>query len=655
MINQSVRSPDQAPIRPLEDGYPLAVQEFVERNAPDRKPAEIKKQPKIKHPWEAGETRQSATYRAWQVTANNPTGKVANAGMSLQSLAAQTQYAPVEKQDALVNQISKHFQGVLKKVNAGNLTLPTNTELDAQGFPAYHLEARVESLANAGSELSKLRDPQQRQTLIQETLDETHSLLTDIVDGPNAVNLQTAVDVAKSARGIDEDIHRLAKAFAYQEDHLRQSHKDHRVYTNGRAMPTNIDDPINWGVQRANQLYEDSQLKELPNESFKDVFPKDYTPAQAQQALPIAKKYNALNAQAADARERLRGKAERDAQPTLMVQTPDGRQLQVEQLLASDPAQASPIWRADGEPHLGDAIELRKVGTGQKQTINAFLERDGTRHDLCPLSPESIKEHQLDNRIAEGQAVTIHNPRLTIHPAYSIQNDADELFERASEYLDQAIDAIADEERMAYAGAMWRDSHAMGPVLKRMAPELSERLQQPIPDLTVTGLSYYEKEHGPFESGEYTVRFDQMSYTTKAGSTKTSPSVVLLSDDKPEQQLGAINPRNIRPRQGTVAIAHIERDAKGKTATLSIEQLESDRGWVKNGERLPEAPETSVDHQPFEREDVSSSEHEWVQSTAIKDKIEPFPAHQPTAQDLREWYVAAKAQGGRRKDGSDRV
>ena len=344
MIDESVRSPDQAPIRPMEDGYPLAVKEFVERNAPERKPAEIKKQAKIKHPWEAGETRQSATYRAWQVTANNPTGKVANAGMSLQSLAAQTRYTPVEKQEALVNQISKHFQGVLKKVNAGNLTLPTNTELDAQGFPAYHLDARVQSLANAGSELSKIREPQQRQSFIQEKLDETHSLLTDIVDGPNAVNLQTAVDVAKSARGIDDDIHRLAKAVAYQEDHLRQSHKDHRVYTNGRTMPTNIDDPINWGVERANQLYEDSQLKELPNESFKDVFPKDYSPAQEQQAIPIAKQYNALNAQAAEARERLRGKDERDAQPTLMVQTPDGRQLQVEKLLTSDPSQASPIW-----------------------------------------------------------------------------------------------------------------------------------------------------------------------------------------------------------------------------------------------------------------------------------------------------------------------
>lgn len=296
------------------------------------------------------------------------------------------------------------------------------------------------------------------------------------------------------------------------------------------------------------------------------------------------------------------------------------------------------------------------MGTGKKQTINAFLERDGTRHDLCPLSPESINEHQLDNRIAAGRAVTIHNPSLTLHPAYSIQNDADEMFERASEYLEQAIAAIDDEDRMVYASAMWRDSHAMGPVLKRMAPELSERLQHPIPELTVTGLGYYEKEHGPFESGQYTVRFDQMSYTTKSGVSKTSPSVVLLSEDGTEQQLGAINPRNIRPRQGTVAIAHIERDATGKTATLSIEQLESDRGWVKNGERSPEEPEPSVEHPPPLEEVV-----DVVPAYPTGDTKEEDPehhsshsatAHQPTAQELREWYVAAKGQGDEEKMGA---
>ena len=624
LIHQAEHSADRAMIRPVEEGYPMAVKEFVERNAPERKPAEVRKQPKIKHPWENQESRQHALYRAWQVTANNPTGKVANAGMTLQSLAAQTHYTPPDQQEALVQRISQHFQGVLKEVNAGTLSLPSNAELDAQGFPPYHLKGRVQSLANAGRELSTTRDPQQRQALIEETLQETHALLIDIVEGPNAVNLQTAVDVAKSARGIDEAIHRIARRFAYQEDDLREHHKDHTLYTNGQSMPTNIDDPINWAVRDANAVYEDSQLKEWPNETFKEIFPKGYTLEQQRKAIPLAKKYNELNRQAAAARDRLHHKADRDAQPTLTVTIPDGRQLEVENILESDPAQTLPIWRTHADQRPGDKIILQTVlstaGSSHKPTINAFLEREGQCYDLCPISPESIKIHQLDQRMANGRGLVIPHPTLTINPAYAIQNDADLLFERAADYLDEAIHAIPDDERMAYASAMWRDSHAMGPVLKKMIPELSTRLLQPIPPMTITGIGYYEQAHGLFPSDLYTVRFDQMHYDTQKGM-KVSPSVVLLGEDGSEYPLGTLNPRNVRPRQGTVAIADIQRNPQGKTATLTIQQLQTADGWVKNGEPATETRDDSLKHQEID------------DSTRL---------YQPTAQELRTWLRAAQ-------------
>lgn len=73
--------------------YPQAVQEFAARNAPEVKPPQINKQQKEKHLWQEGETHSAATWRAWEVTADNPVGMVANAGMTLQALALEMKYS----------------------------------------------------------------------------------------------------------------------------------------------------------------------------------------------------------------------------------------------------------------------------------------------------------------------------------------------------------------------------------------------------------------------------------------------------------------------------------------------------------------------------------------------------------------------------------
>ena len=80
--------------------YPIAVKEFAQRTAPEIKPPQIIKQQKEKHSWQEGESHAEATWRAWGITADNPTGKVANAGMSLQSLALELKYAPEETKES---------------------------------------------------------------------------------------------------------------------------------------------------------------------------------------------------------------------------------------------------------------------------------------------------------------------------------------------------------------------------------------------------------------------------------------------------------------------------------------------------------------------------------------------------------------------------
>lgn len=76
------------------------------RTAPEVAPPQIVKQQKEKHSWQEGESHSESTWRAWGITADNPTGKVANEGMALQALALELKYAPDENKQALLDQVS---------------------------------------------------------------------------------------------------------------------------------------------------------------------------------------------------------------------------------------------------------------------------------------------------------------------------------------------------------------------------------------------------------------------------------------------------------------------------------------------------------------------------------------------------------------------
>ena len=100
----------------------------------------IVKQTKEKHSWQEGEAHAAATWRAWEITADNPTGKVANAGMSLQALALEMKYAPAEKKEALLKQVSGHCSKLLSQVDAGKVLIPDDDWLTSQGFSPFYRE-----------------------------------------------------------------------------------------------------------------------------------------------------------------------------------------------------------------------------------------------------------------------------------------------------------------------------------------------------------------------------------------------------------------------------------------------------------------------------------------------------------------------------------
>jgi ribonuclease HI len=571
---EQVKSGQESRLKPAV--YPIAVEEFVERNAPDRKPLQIEKQPKIKHPWnrDQGESHAAATWKAWEVTANNPTGKVANVSMTLQSLALETQYIANDQKEPLLQQISTHYAKLLKKQADGKVYIPTDEDFAQKGFPAYHLQDRVTSIAHANREINQIKDPQQRAQFVDQTLGQVYALLKDFVEGPIAENLQTAVDVAKSARGIDEEIQGFAKALQHKEHLLRQNQKDPTVYTKGKELPTNTQEPIGWAVEQSNQLYKDSQLLEWKNEAFRDLFPEDCTPSQKKNALTIAHTYKDLQRNAQEARSRLRENRPEDQQPTLLVTVPNtGSQVVIQRLCDAEIPDDAPIWRASGQQEDWQ-IQIsrnKKIDWSNPEVLTAKLvyavDGQHRKTHLGHIAPESADQHHLIERLHDRESITIQSPIVEIRPPFAVQNDADVQFKKAAIYATESIAAIAPEERPAYLSAMWRDKDGMDVAIKLFTPEVVERLQQKIPEITVIGLQHNTNQAGRIPDGEYAVKFSQLNYVDKSGQAQSSPSIAIIEDGE-EKQFGAIEARSVRLPEGTIAQAHLQ--IEGKVAKMQV-------------------------------------------------------------------------------------
>ena len=615
MVQQMEQGKEQR-IAPAD--YPLAVKDFIERNAPDVKPPEITKQKKVKHPWEEAESHSAATWRAFATTADNPTGKVANAGMTLQSFALEMQYAPEPQKQSLLLQISDHLS---KRIREGKLAIPDDEKLQAKGFPAYRFEEKIKLIALARPQLAAIKSHQERQQFIDKALKFASKLLSDIVNGPNAANLQAAVDTAKSAVPIDDGIHSFVKALGYKEHELRKHQRDPDNYTGQKTLATNTHEPIGWGVEAVNQLYEGvqaAQLPELRNEAYKNILPKTCTPQQQKRAQEITRTYNSLIDTWRVAKDRLRERRPEDQQPTLTVMTPGGKQLTIQNL--QDPSGYLPIWRAAGiQPdwkiHLRDNKQ-NEPGETEFSAHLSFPGQDGTLKTelLGYLSPASIDEHgpAIDAGIqADGQELTLSSPHVQIQAPFAQQNDVDEMIARATEYLQAAVAQIEPESRADFASAFWRDSYGMGITLKQFTEEVCDRLQT-IPEIKLTGIQYKENQVGQIPAGEYTVRFSELTYTNKVGVTKTTPSISFVTEDGNTQHFGTVDARSTHLPIGTTVTAHIAIEETGKTAKMQVIELADPTRTVTLSESI------------------------------MDDRTENLSGqYNPSRHELREWYKAA--------------
>ena len=567
--------------RIVPDEHPLAVKEFTERNVPESKPPEIVKRTKEKHPWQEGESHAAATWRAWEVTADNPTGKVANAGMSLQALALEMQYAPAEKKEALLKQVSGHCSSLLRKVDTGEITIPDDDWLSSQGFSPFYRE-RIEEIAGSSSELNELPNVQWRGTFIEGRLQMASTLFLEVANGPNAVNLQTAVDMAKSAKGIDQELHKFVVALQYKPDVSRQSKNNPEVYVGGKEMPTNTEEPIAWNVQAVNKHYSDAQLEERLHQEFQAIFPMADTKQQEWQAKAIIHNYNSLMAKAVKGKARQRQRRPEDQKPTLQVTVSDGRALTLQNI--QDTQGNLPIWRADG-PQPGWTIRVKQdLRASPKERFPAqliFVDRQGITQAerVGYVSPESAVQHNLAQKFQQpGQKLSISAPTVTSRVPWAQQNDTDLLFEEANRYIESALAPPEGKEPAAHrqemAIALWRQADGRHIVMKQFPDVLSDRLAQ-VHEIQIGRLQVSAAASQQLiEQSPHTIQFGKAAFVTKAGDSVTLPSVSVMQPDGQRLLIGAVAARSIAlPADATYMAAFSKNPGSDRVVDMQVMDL----------------------------------------------------------------------------------
>ncbi|NJR39282.1 MAG: hypothetical protein HC781_11230 [Leptolyngbyaceae cyanobacterium CSU_1_4] len=284
------------------------------------------------------------------------------------------------------------------------------------------------------------------------------------------------------------------------------------VYLHNKTLPTNTAEPIGWGVEQANQLYQDSNLPELENKAFRDLIPKSCTPTQEAAAVKLAQRYNDQIKAAVIARARLQQKRPEDQQPTLTVTSSTSeREMTLQRLCSADPESRSPIWRAEGiQADWKIRVERNEqINDWNPEKLTATLiyrDDNGTEQQqkIGYVSQDSVDQHQLEKLLTQRKSLTISAPRVKLNSAYALQNDVEELFSKPAKDLQETSAQIPPEERMAYASVLWHRSKGMGIVLRAFTPELCQQLQQ-LPEMELRGIQRSINQVGNIPDGFYTI------------------------------------------------------------------------------------------------------------------------------------------------------
>ena len=618
---QQLEQEQEPRIVPAES--PLAVKEFTQKNAPDVKPPEIIKQKKDKHTWAEGESHSAATWRAWGITADNPTGRVANAGMTLQALALELKYAPAEKQEALLTQVSTHFSKVLGQADAGKVSIPDDDWLSDQKFSPFYRE-KMEKVVELNTAVKSIPDVQQRKEATEEVLQQASDFLSEVANGPNAVNLQTAVDTAKSSKGIDEDLHKFVMALQYKSDELRQAKKDTSAYMDGAPMPTSTEEPVAWGVQLVNEQYSDVQLSERKNEAFDALLPGVDRKARVIEVREIALAHNKLVKDAVENRARLRQRRSEDQKPTLLVTLPGGQRLELQNI--EDEQGTLPIWRSPDGQSLAGTIRIKRDNSANSreqfpaQLIFADSAGKTQAQRIGYVSPASANICQPLQQLQNNQKLTLNSPAVTTQVPWAQQHDTEMLFEVAAQYLERSLDPAEgidpDAHHRSTAAALWRAAGDKGQtgigrpgrnvVIKVYADIFGEQLSR-APETTIGRLQVTPAVRQQLiEQSPHTIQFstDKFESTVKENGRKVTstvelPTVEVVQPYGDRLVVGAISGRYPSLPEGATYMAHLsQNESSDRVVDMQILDLPT----VEQSKEQLDALEQGRSHMTFEGE-----------------------------------------------------
>jgi hypothetical protein len=477
VLAQIILQPD------LERGeFPLAVQEFIEANAPDPKPLPIAKAQKADHLWHEGEPLTQAMWRAWDITANNPTGKVANQSIILQSLASETVYIEPKRKIGLLKQIGAAYSEISTE------EIPSDEYLVERGLPPMQLAAKIASIVRASDEIYA-QPVADRLAMAERSLNIVSQLLKSYCEAPVAKNLQTAVDTAKSSVGIDESIHAFGERLQYKAHKLRQHVKKPDIYLS-RDLPTNTQEPIGWAVETANRFYnsgrQQPELQEIKsdnlNKHFRSLIPITHNDTQAAVVDEFARQYSNCTDEIGQVQERLYQERPADQQPTLKIGSSLGNTFTVQRLCDADSAGDSSVWDlVDGQTNTEFEIVLDEASP-EKYAVCMVKEAAEKAQIIGFLVPDPSLSKQIEKYKIQGidgtRHLTIKQSTIEFHPPYALENDVDLIFARAAEVTDKLEKSVPAEEREQYASAAWHSSVGMGIATKVFANEIIQHLDK---------------------------------------------------------------------------------------------------------------------------------------------------------------------------------
>lgn len=510
---------------------------------------------------------------------------VANAGMTLQALSLEMDYAPSEKRESLVRQHSAHFRNLLEeKVKVGEVSIPSDDWLTWQGFSPFY-EERIAEISGAAKELDICTTVEERNELVALYSQNISTLLSDIANGPNALNLQTAVDMAKSSKGIDQQLHKFVTAIPFKRDAFRCSKDNPLIYSaDHNPMPVNMEEPISWNVHNVNAFYaqaniELTQEKRL-HEQFRNVLP-GRAPASLTNSLEQTRKdYDKLVKAAIRNKGRLRQRRSADQQPTMHVRARSGKVLILQEI--SEDKGLLPIWRANGlQPTWKVTVTKNAHIKSARKRFSAklaFVDEKGNQQvrDVGFVSPESAKEHNLESRLSD-RSLSVTSQTITLQVPYAQQHDTDMLYTQAELCVQKALKPPSGQDLKAHRQHVFTEfwgSHYTGRkiVMRHGTDVLCDRLQN-IDKISINKLQVPpEFAQQLVADSPHTIRFgDRCAFHTSKGISQASVSVMLPSGEW--QVIGAVDGKSVELANGATYMAALTQPTGPRAVVMQAMEL----------------------------------------------------------------------------------